>query len=142
MSFQAVRGAYEQAVIAALAPIPVFVGNQAVEDLDAASEYGMVRVSFGETTELNVGCEPSENLQGALVCEVYTRKGEGPGRGLELITPVVVALNQMNKSPAQTGQQVITRVTQISGPSQVALDDVPHYMTRLSCGVRARYDGS
>ena len=81
MSYQAVLGFYEQLVITALAPLPVHVNNQFMEGFDAEDEFGLVRVNFGLTTELNVGCGPAENLRGSLVCEVYTRKGTGPGRG-------------------------------------------------------------
>lgn len=141
MTYQAVRGVYEQAVIDALAPLQVFVANQSMEDLDAATEFGYVRINFGLTTEQNIGCAAAENLRGSLICEVYTRKGVGPGRGLQLITPVIRDLVLLNKTISTEGQQIIARIGAVRGPEQSAPEGRPHYVTRFSCPIRAKYVG-
>ena len=141
MSYQALRGVYEQLVITALAPVPVYVDNQFVGDLDAEDEFGLVRVNFGLTSELTVGCGPLEFLRGSLVCEVYTKKGTGPGRGLELITPVARELCALNGVKATAGQTTVARVGQLVGPSQTALEGRPYHLTRLSAAIHGRYDG-
>ena len=141
MSYQALRGVYEQLVITALAPVPVYVNNQLIDDQDADDEFGFVRVNFGLTSELTVGCSPMEFLRGSLVCEVYTKKGEGPARGLELITPVVRQLCALNGVKAAAGQATVARVGQIVGPSQTALEGRPYHLTRLSVPIHGRYDG-
>ena len=141
MSYQAVLGFYEKLVIDALAPLPVSVNNQFLGDNDEQDEFGYVRVNFGLTTELNVGCGPSELLRGSLVCEVYSRKGTGPGRGRTLILPAIQQLNALNGIKPVVGQAVVARITQIVGPSQTALEGRPYHLTRFSCGLQARYDG-
>lgn len=141
MTYQAIRGTYEALIINALAPVPVYVQNQFIQDLDEQDEYAFVRVNFGLTSENTVGCAPMEFVRGSLVCEVYTAKGTGPGRGLELITPVVKALTELNRPMRQPGSLVTARVGQIKGPSQTALEGQPLHLTRLSCSVHASYDG-
>lgn len=141
MSYQAVLGFYEKLIIDALAPLQVFVNNQAIRGFDERSEYGFVRVNFGLTTEQNVGCEDIEFLRGSLVCEVYSRKDEGPGRGRELILPAIRALTRLNGVRGVPGQPLLARAGQITGPSQFAPEGRPHHLTRFSCPIHARYDG-
>ena len=138
MTLQAIRSAIEQPVITAFGTVPVFVENQQYTDNDATSEFALVRLQWGLMNEPSIGCGPGELIRGVLVVELFTAKGEGPGRAQEVITPVMKALSSFGR-PTNTP----TRITlgQLSGPSFTPLDGRPHLMTRLSCPVRASYDG-
>lgn len=135
---QPVRGVYERIVINAMVPVPVFVDNQAVVDLDALDEYCLVRINFGEVQAPVVGHCSQWHIRGSLVCEIYTRKGIGPGRGMQIAAPAMRALTALNDLPATDTQQVIARVGPISGPTQDQLTPRPHHFTRFSVPIRAR----
>ena len=139
MTLQAIRSAIEQPVITAFAPVPTFVENQQYTDNDARSEFALVRLQWGLMNELSIGCRPGELIRGVLVVELFTAKGEGPGRAQDVILPVMQALCGFNGM--QTGADPRITLGQLNGPSFTALDGRPHLMTRLSCPVRARYDG-
>jgi hypothetical protein len=88
--------------------------------------------------EPSIGCRPSELIRGVLIVELFTAKGEGPGRAQDVITPVMQALCGFNG--VQVGADPRITLGQLNGPSFTPLDGRPHLMTRLSAPVRARYD--
>jgi hypothetical protein len=137
MTLQTIRAAIEQPVITAFDAVPVFVENQQYTDNDVLSEFALVRLQWGLMNEPSIGCLPGELIRGVLVVELFTAKGEGPGRAQEVITPVLEVLSGFGR-PTNTP----TRITlgQLSGPSFTPLDGRPHLMTRVSAPVRARYD--
>jgi hypothetical protein len=137
-TLQQIRGIYERIVIDMAGNVDVFVENQSVGELDALFEYCIVRVSFGLMQELNVGCEATEHVRGSLVCEIYTQKGKGPGRGLEIAQPIIQGLCLLNSSIPQADQDVIPRVGQLQGPTQASPTDRPHHFTRFSMPIYAR----
>lgn len=141
MTFQHIRHFFEGPVIAALAAqgVDTYVDNQSFVESDAASEYAVMRLDFGVTTDVALG-EPAEAIQGNIVVEVYTPKGRGPGRGQTLITEAMKALNNLKPctgAPTATGAR--GRVLELVGPSFFALEGRPHYLTRVGCGFRAAY---
>ena len=142
MTLQLIRAAYEQPVITAFGlatpPVPVFVENQRYTDDDSLSEFALVRLQWGEILEPVIGCTPMEFLRGALIIELYTPKGAGPGRGQDVILPVMQALARMRQ---QVPGAVQARTGGVSGPTFTPLEGRPHMMTRLSARVRARYTG-
>jgi hypothetical protein len=87
--------------------------------------------------EPSIGCVPGELLRGVLIVELFTAKGQGPGRAQELILPVMKALCVK----ALTAADAVVNVGSLRGPSFTPLDERPHLMTSLSASVRARYDG-
>jgi hypothetical protein len=137
-TLQQIRGIYERIVIDMAGDVDVFVENQSVGELDALFEYCIVRVSFGLMQELNVGCEATEHVRGSLVCEIYTQKGRGPGRGLEIAQPIIQALSALNAPIAAPAAAIVARVGAIVGPSQASPTDRPHHFTRFSCPIYAR----
>jgi len=139
VTLQACRKVLEDAVKAgagAVTPaVPVYVDNQSYTGDDATKEFVLVRVNFGTTTEPTF-CENVEALRGALVVEVFTPKGKGPGRGQTIATEIARQLNGLRYRSA-TGAKA--RMLTIGGPSFAALDGRPHFMTRLSGPFLASY---
>ena len=139
MTLQAVRKVLEDAVKAgagAVTPaVPVYVDNQEYTDNDATKEFVLVRVNFGEITEPTF-CENVEDLRGTIVIEIYTPKGQGPGRGQTLATEISKQLNALRYHAAAGAK---ARVLSLNGPSFSALDGRPHFMSRLSGSLIAAY---
>lgn len=140
MSFnlQPVRGIYEGIVIDAMAPVPVFVDNQAAVDFSALDEYCQVRINFGEVQEPVIGYRAQWHIRGSLICEIYTRKNIGPGRGMQIAAPAMEALTALNYQRPTLTQPIIARVGAITGPIQDQLTPRPHHFTRFSLPIRAR----
>lgn len=135
---QQIRGIYERIVIDAASPVPVFVENQSALDFDALSEYCLVRVNFGLIQEPVIGAQAQWNVRGVIVCEIYSRKNIGPGRGIEIATPIIDALSALNGPVYPATQQIIARVGAATGPTQAQLQDRPHHFTRFSMAFLAR----
>ena len=143
MTLQAIRRFFEQPVEASIttydATIPVFTDNQTYVDNDAESEFVLMRVNFGPTTEQTF-CGPVERIRGSLVVEIYTPKGRGPGRGQILATAIMHSLNNLPRSLNLTGGGTVSgRVLELNGPTFTPLDGRPHLLTRLSGGFQAAY---
>jgi hypothetical protein len=144
MSYQAIRARFESPLItayAALTPaVPVYVDNQPLVDLSATTEYVLLRLSFGTTTEPTI-ISSLDLVRGSLVVEVYNAKGVGPGRGQTLITTAVNTLTAMNATQGTAVNNVRGSVGNIIGPAFFALEGQPHYLTRISVAFQARYTG-
>ena len=142
MSFQAVRAVFEVPVINALknlaTPVACYVDNQELVTPDAGTEYAVVNLQFGQTTS-RVLSGNLEDLRGSLVVECYTPKNLGPARAQEIITPVMVALNDLNSCCGYSKTGAVGFVGDITGPDFLALEDRPFYMVRISVAVSARY---
>jgi len=138
MTFQAVRRYFEEPIETALNgfSIPIRYENQLVPDDDAASEFALVRLNFGTTAEIAIGCA-IEDLRASLVVEVYLEKGYGPARGQDVAADVMSALYALNDRPKERVNGVLGRVDTITGPEFTALVDRPHFLVSLSCGVVA-----
>ena len=143
MSFQAVRAVFEEPVIAALAdlatPVPCYVDNQSFTVPDAGQEYATINLQFGQTTS-RVLTGNLERLRGSLVIECFTAKNTGPARAQEIITPVMIALNDLNSCSGYSATGAVGWVGDMTGPAFFALDDAPFYMARLSVAVTAQYN--
>ena len=140
MTIQTIRRFFEDKVAAAIAPMPLLVDNQNFTEADSAKEYAAMRLDFGIFSEPVIG-DSIESIQGSLIVELYTPKGIGPGRAQELATQVLRALNAINRLPNRDGDLVRGSVSEVIGPSFTAIDGRPHFLARLSCGVRATYTG-
>lgn len=142
---QAIRRAYEapvEAAMAALIPaIPVYTDNRFYDANDANAEFCLCRVSFGLMTENAIGvCGDIEFIRGALVMEVFTPKGAGPGRGQEAAQALWAALMPLNRAMGST-DGLVARIGPLRGPSFTPLSGRPHMMTSLSAPIRARWAG-
>jgi hypothetical protein len=139
---QAIRRAIEAPVEAALSaltpPIPVFTDNRLYDENDATSEFCLVRVNFGLMSDPTIGiCGDVEFIRASAVIEVFTPKGNGPGRIQRATTAVWQALAAINKQMGEPGRLVV-HLGGISGPSLRRLSGRPHFMASLSAPVRAR----
>ena len=143
MTLQAVRRFFEQPVETGLRGVDptlkVFTDNQTYVSDNAESEFVLMRVNFGPTTEQTF-CGPMERIRGSLVVEIYTPKGRGPGRAQEIASEVAFALNSLPRHTNTTTPDVVSgRINEINGPTFTPLDGRPHLLTRLSCGFQAAY---
>lgn len=136
---QQIRGIYERIVIDAANPVAVYVENQSAVDFDALDEYCFVRVNFGLMQEPVIGARAQWHVRGSLVCEIFTRKNIGPGRGMQIAAPIIEALSALNAATPPASQQIIARVGPLAGPTQAQLQDRPHHFTRFSMPFAARH---
>jgi len=136
---QQIRGIYERIVINAAAPVPVYAENQTAVDFEALDEYCFVRVNFGLIHEPVIGAQAQWHVRGSVICEVFTRKGIGPGRGMQIAGPIIEALSALNCPISQSTQEIIARVGPITGPTQAQLQDRSHHYTRFSMPLAARH---
>jgi len=139
---QAIRRAIEDPVetaLAALTPaIPVFTDNRLYDEDDATSEFCLIRVNFGLMSDTTIGtCGDVEFIRASAVIEVYTPKGNGPGRGQKAAEAIWRALVPLNQTMAKSGK-VFVRLGSFSGPSFTPLQGRPHFFTRMSVPVRAQ----
>jgi hypothetical protein len=141
---QAIRRLVEAPVevaLAALTPkIPCFTDNRLYDEDDATSEFCLMRVSFGLMDEPALGpCGNGELIRASTVIEIFTMKGNGPGRGQNAATAVWRAVEAINRGLPRADVPVI-RIGAVSGPGFMPLEGRPHFMTRLSFPLKARYD--
>ena len=142
MSLQAVRALYEVPVMNACATygVPVVAENQAYTGGSSSKEECRMSMSFGDITVQTLG-ESLETLNGTFVVELFTVKGEGPGRAQFVITEIMKALNDINTCDPHTGDTDVAYgyVGPIAGPLFDQPDDVPHFYTRISFPFQATY---
>jgi len=140
MNYQAIRAAYEVPIAtacAALSPaVPVFFDNLAASTLTSTSEYVMVNITFGLTTEVALKAD-FDYVRGAIICRVHTPKGKGSVRNQTIIAAITGAFQTLNATARAAGAGVYARVNQIDGPTFDAPADLPHYIGRFSCGLIA-----
>ena len=136
---QQIRGIYERIVIDAADPVPVYVENQTAVDFEALDEYCFVRVNYGLINEPVIGAQAQWHIRGSVVCEIFTRKGIGPGRGMLIAVPIIEALSALNSPISLSTQSIIARVGPVTGPTQAQLQDRSHHYTRFSMPMAARH---
>lgn len=138
MTFQAVRRYFEEPVETALNgfSIPIRYENQLEPASGADLEFALVRLNFGTTADIALGCA-IEDLRASLVVEVFLEKGFGPARAQNVATDVMQALYALNDRPKERVNGVLGRVDPITGPAFTALADRPYFVVSLSCGVVA-----
>jgi hypothetical protein len=139
MTYQAVRRYFEEPVETVLTGfgIPIRYENQLEPASGADLEFALVRLNFGTTAEIAVGCAV-EDLRASLVIEVYSEKGVGPGRLQTIAADLSSTLYTLNNRPkARDANGVLGRVDPITGPSFTPLSNEPYFVLSLSCGVVA-----
>ena len=139
--FQSIRAYFEAPLIAAYAnlspAIPVYVDNQEYADASADSEFCLLSLNFGATSEQAL-VAGYQRFRGSLVLEVYTAKGVGPGRGSELIAVGYDKLIEINNNSVPVNH-VLGSIGAINGPSFSSLNKLPHFQARLSTPILGRY---
>jgi hypothetical protein len=137
MNYQGIRAAYEAPIAtacAALSPaVPVFFDNLSKSSLLSTSEYVLVNITFGLTTEIALKAD-FDYVRGAIVCRIHTPKGKGSTRNQTIIEAITGAFQTLNATPRAAGAGVYARVGQITGPTFDSPADFPHYIGRISCG--------
>jgi hypothetical protein len=140
--YQKIRWAIEEPIrvaLTALTPsIPSFTDNQLYSENDSLTEFALIRVNFGLTTELNIGCESAENIRGSLVVDVFTQKGTGPGRAQAAAIVVSRAMNSLTRART-TPAGISINLGQIRGPAFTPLDGRPHLHAMLTAGFGAQH---
>jgi hypothetical protein len=136
---QRIRGIYERIVIDNAAPVPVYAENQTAVDFEALDEYCFVRVNFGLIQAPVIGAQAQWHIRGSVICEIFTRKGIGPGRGMQIAAPIIEALSALNGPIPPATQEIIARVGPVTGPTQAQLQDRSHHFTRFSMPLVARH---
>jgi hypothetical protein len=142
MSYQPVRGFFElltRNVLTAHNVLEehVYFHNFGETPTPANVNYAVVSLSFVDTIEDVIGCEGMERLRGTLLCSVYTPKDKGPRTGEDICLEVVKEWNQLNirshATPKPTPGVKNPTAHNISGPTAIAPDQRPHYVTTVSC---------
>jgi hypothetical protein len=131
-TLQQVRRGYEEPVEEALQPfgVPLYTANQYTDDVANLDEFCYADLTFRDVVELTL-TKQVEYLRGSLTIDLFTRKGEGPGRSQTVLEAVMRALNGLEQ-----GSQM--RITSMQGPVWVAPSNKPHIRGRLICRVYAR----
>jgi hypothetical protein len=131
-TLQQVRQGYEEPVEEALQPfgVPLYTANQYTDDVANLDEFCYVDLAFRDAIELTL-TKQVEYLRGSLTIDLFTRKGEGPGRSQTVLEAVMRALNALEQ-----GSQM--RITSMQGPVWVAPSNKPHIRGRLVCRIYAR----
>lgn len=140
MTLQAIRRHYEAPLEAAAATltIPVRHSNELVSDNDAADEFLVVRLQFGEMSKPTL-CGSIEDVQGTLIVEYFGPKGKGPGRAQTVMTEMMRALQSLTARPVERVNGVMGTIARITGPDFTPLDDQPYFFSTLSAPIRASY---
>lgn len=140
MTLQAVRSYYEAPIIQVFsdAGVKLILDNAFYDENDADTEFGVLYLSFTQTTEQAISCVP-EHLRGLLVLEIFTPKGIGPGRAQRILTDCMKALQLLNQ-PQPGTDEVKGTVGVVTGPSFRRLEKRPYFAGRLSVPFQARYE--
>lgn len=136
---QKIRGIYERVIIDAASPVAVYAENQTAIDFDRLTEYCFASVNFGLIQQPVIGAMAQWHVRGSIVCEIYTKKNIGPGRGMQIAAPIIEALSALNSIRPDLTQEIIARVGAVTGPTQAQLRDRAHHFTRFSMPFSARH---
>jgi hypothetical protein len=103
-TLQQVRQGYEEPVEEALQPfgVPLYTANQYTDDVANLDEFCYVDLAFRDAIELTL-TKQVEYLRGSLTIDLFTRKGEGPGRSQTVLEAVMRALNALEQGNHTSG---------------------------------------
>ena len=143
MRYQQIRAAVEgpiQTAFGALSPaVPVFFDNITASPANATTEYVVVNVSFGLTTEQTLTSN-LDNVRGSIVIRIYTEKGKGPARNQTLLnTAVTTLLGLAASTRADTG--IYFRPGAVNGPTFSSTEDPPLFVGRIDAPFTAEDHG-
>ena len=143
MSYQNVRGYFEQACYTALttagiAAADISFDNYGETAAPADRPYAIVALSFGGTVEDTLSCEGLERLRGSLQVNIYTPKQKGSKPGEDISLEVIKAWNAINATKTFTAPLLNAVCHNIEGPATLAPDQRPHSVNVVSCAFKAR----
>ena len=143
MSYQNVRGYFEQACYTALttagvAAADISFDNYGETAAPADRPYAIVALSFGGTVEDTLSCEGLERLRGSLQVNIYTPKQKGSKPGEDISLEVIKAWNAINATKTFTAPLLNAACHYIEGPATLAPDQRPHSVNVVSCAFKAR----
>ena len=142
MTLQHIRRYYEQPIVDWCADngVELRVDNMLEPGGDAASEFVVTRLNFGEMTEPSM-CGLLENIRGSLVVEFFGPKGRGPARAQEVMQELMCELMALTARPAaRDANGVLGTLGPIVGPLFTALDEKPYFFATMSMPINASLD--
>ena len=142
MTLQHIRRYYEQPIVDWCADnsVELRVDNMLEPGGDAASEFVVTRLNFGEMTEPSM-CGLLENIRGSLVVEFFGPKGRGPARAQEVMQELMCELMALTARPAaRDANGVLGTLGPITGPLFTALDEKPYFFATISMPILASID--
>ena len=142
MTLQHIRRYYEQPVVDWCADnsVELRVDNMLEPGGDAASEFVVTRLNFGQMTEDSL-CGLLENIRGSFVVEFFGPKGRGPARAQEVMQELMCELMALTERPrARDANGVLGTLGPITGPLFTALDEKPYFFATMSMPILASID--
>lgn len=130
------RAAFEKAVTDAVAAVDNTVlmvyDNVAYTTPSKTKKYITMTISFTQSTLQNQGAA-SDYYSGVVQCNVYVPRSAGTSVLSSLSEAVIDGLTSVNASGYVDTFSTVPRVTDISGPNVLNLEDRPHYLGIISC---------
>ena len=130
------RAAFEKAVTDAVAAVDNTVlmvyDNVAYTTPSKTKKYITMTISFTQSTLQNQGAA-SDYYSGVVQCNVYVPRSTGTSVLSSLSEAVIDGLTSVNASGYVDTFSTVPRVTDISGPNVLNLEDRPHYLGIISC---------
>lgn len=130
------RAAFEKAVTDAVAAVDNTVlmvyDNVAYTTPGKTKKYITMTISFTQSTLQNQGAA-SDYYSGVVQCNVYVPRSAGTSVLSSLSEAVIDGLTSVNASGYVDTFSTVPRVTDISGPNVLNLEDRPHYLGIISC---------
>ena len=130
------RAAFEKAVTDAVADaddtVLMVYDNVAYTTPGKTKKYITMTISFTQSTLQNQGAA-SDYYSGVIQCNVYVPRSAGTSVLSSLSEAVIDGLTSVNASGYVDTFSTVPRVTDISGPNVLNLEDRPHYLGIISC---------
>ena len=130
------RAAFEKAVTDAVAAadntVLMVYDNVAYTTPGKTKKYITMTISFTQSTLQNQGAA-SDYYSGVVQCNVYVPRSAGTSVLSSLSEAVIDGLTSVNAPGYVDMFSTIPRVTDISGPNVLNLEDRPHYLGIISC---------
>ena len=130
------RAAFEKAVTDAVAAadntVLMVYDNVPYVTPGKTKKYVVIRIDFGQSTLQNQGAA-SDYYSGVIQCNVYVPKSAGTSVLSALSEAVIDGLTSVNASGYTDTFSVAPRVSDISGPTPLQLEDRSHFIGIVSC---------
>lgn len=130
------RAAFEKAVTDAVAAaddtVLMVYDNVAYTTPGKTKKYIAMTISFTQSTLQNQGAA-SDYYSGVVQCNVYVPRSAGTSVLSSLSEAVIDGLTSVNAPGYVDTFSTVPRVTDISGPNVLELEDRPHFLGIISC---------
>ena len=130
------RAAFEKAVTDAVAAadntVLMVYDNVAYTTPGKTKKYITMTISFTQSTLQNQGAA-SDYYSGVVQCNIYVPRSAGTSVLSSLSEAVIDGLTSVNAPEYVDTFSTVPRVTDISGPNVLNLEDRPHYLGIISC---------